>query len=500
VLTERERVSRPTRLRRSLSTWQVVTLTIALVAPTVSVILVGPVAFTVGGTSAIDAVLLVGVSVISTGLCLAELGSMFPSAGGVIALAKKILPGPFTWFTVLAALMIGVAGAALLAVGMPPFVKDVLPLQMVPNNIIAVVMICLGASIALIRVKLGAAITAAMIVVESVALGSIIAAAVVHHYRSVASIVLHPVNLEHGSLVPASFTDVVMLVPLAFAIITAYEAGLGYAEELTGGSRALGKAMVWATVLSVIVIAVPLIASVVAAPSLKDFLATNQNPIILTVQQTFGIWFGKVIAGCVVLALFTTMVSGFMYCSRFVYATGRDKFWTPAVNHRLSRLNRHAVPATAVLWLTALAIPLAFVAVLSWLVMLSATLMACVYCAVGLAALWARYKFKYVRRPFRMWLWPVPPLIVIVVTVYTVAKQATDLVVIAVVLLTIATVLHIWQRRADKSRLPNASGLYICPFPETLKLGRRPGGASSCARMLFASESDPRLIFFLISA
>ncbi|MFJ7685247.1 hypothetical protein [Peribacillus butanolivorans] len=50
----------------------------------------------------------------------------------------------------------------------------------------------------------------------------------------------------------------------------------------------------------------------------------------------------------VIFALFNTALSLFMYFSRVVYATGRDKVWTPSINNVLAKLNKHSVPASGV--------------------------------------------------------------------------------------------------------------------------------------------------------
>ena len=55
--------------------------------------------FFIGGTFSIGAGLILSVVVVLICLCLAELASMFPIAGGMYSLVHKVLPGPFSWIT-----------------------------------------------------------------------------------------------------------------------------------------------------------------------------------------------------------------------------------------------------------------------------------------------------------------------------------------------------------------------------------------------------------------
>jgi amino acid transporter len=79
-------------LRRNLSVIHVVGLAMADVSPTMAVLLLTAGCFVIGGTFAIGANILLAVVVMLIALCLGELASMYPLAGGMYSLVDKILP------------------------------------------------------------------------------------------------------------------------------------------------------------------------------------------------------------------------------------------------------------------------------------------------------------------------------------------------------------------------------------------------------------------------
>jgi amino acid transporter len=63
---------------------------------------------------------------------------------------------------------------------------------------------------------------------------------------------------------------------------------------------------------------------------------------------------------------------------------------------------------------------------------------AAVYFCIGLAAFWSRRSMPDEPRPYKMPLWPVPPLVVIVFTGIALATQETQYLVAEVVLIALA--------------------------------------------------------------
>jgi amino acid transporter len=449
-------------LRRRLKVWHVVGLSLADVSPTMAVLLLTAGVFAIGGTFAIGANLLVAVAVLMIALCLAELGSMYPVAGGMYTLVRSILPAPFAWVTMLNYLLQGVVIPASIALGIGVFLKDLIPGLHVADTIIALVALAIVTSVALTRVEFGAWATLVMVVVEIVVLGIVTVSALAHPHQNLVDVTFHPV-LSDGAAVGLG----VILATLApaFNVINGYDATLGFSEELIGGEHRIGRAVILAAVLASAFILVPLIASVVAAPDLKAFFA-DPAPVVYSVRESLGSGASKVVDIGVIVALMNANLALIMYFGRGVYTTGRDGLWPGAVSRPLAALNRFHAPAAGVLALVIPAAALVFWSQLDWLIIFSGTIIAGVYFCIGLAAIWARITQADVPRPFRMPLWPLPPAIVVAFTGIALVKQEGKYLLGELVLIAVALALwllsSLWKpRRVEETVAAEPVGVRV---------------------------------------
>lgn len=416
----------PHSLRERLNTAEVVGLAMADVSPTMAVLLLTAGVFAAGGTSAAGVnIMMMGV-VILIALCLGELASMYPSAGGMYSMVKETLPAPISWVTMFNYLLQGIIIPATAGLGIAQFAKDLYPGLPIPDAIIACASIGLAASIAMTKVEVGAWLTMIMVAVEVTVLGIVTVAGFTHPHQDLYQLVFHPVMLDGAGAGASSMTVgmVAIFASLApaFNVINGYDASLGFVEELKGGRKNIGKAVVWSAIIASVTIIVPLLAAMVAAPDLVAFLKAP-SPVLYSVEHALGPWAKYVVDLGVIVALFNVVLSLMMYFGRGVYATGRDRVWPEAINKRIGTLNRFSVPGWAVVALAAPACILVFFSYLEWLVNFAGTMIAAVYFCIGLAAFWARISQKDVERPFRMPLWPVPPLFVIVFTGFALYSQ-----------------------------------------------------------------------------
>jgi amino acid transporter len=427
--------------RERLSTGHVVGLAMADVSPTMAVFLLSGAVFVSGGTLAAGVnILMMGV-VVLIAMCLGELASMYPSAGGMYTLVRETLPAPFSWVTKFNYLLQGVIIPASIGIGIAQFLRDLYPTLPIPDAAIACMSIALAAFIAMTAVEVGAWLTGIMVFVELTVLGIVTVAGFTHAHQPIGELILHPVMLNAASNGTVAVGMVAIFASLApaFNIINGYDAALGFAEELHGGRKNIGKAVVWSAIIASITIIVPLVAAMVAAPDLVAFLKAP-SPVLYAVESAMGPWAKYVVDIGVTVALFNAALSLMMYFGRGLYATGRDGAWPQAINRRLASLNKHSVPAWATLALAVPACVLSFFSYLDWLVNFGGTMIAAVYFCIGLAAFWARISQPNVDRPFKMALWPLPPLVVIGFTGFALYSQgmqylAGELVVIVVGLL-----------------------------------------------------------------
>jgi amino acid transporter len=431
-------------LRRRLHVWHVVGLSLADVSPTMAVLFLTAGVFLIGGTFAIGANLLLAVVVVLICLCLAELGSMYPIAGGMYSLVRNVLPAPVTWITMFNYLLQGIVIPASIAIGIAQFLNDLLGTS-ISEKPFALALLLLALGIALVRVELGAWITIMMVVVELVVLSLITVSALFHPHQALGDVIFHPQLLEGDTLKAITFGAILATLAPAFNVINGYDATLGFTEELIGGERNIAKAVVTAGVLASLFILVPLIAAVVAAPNLVDFF-NSESPIVYSVEQSFGSGARQVVDFGAAIALFNANLALIMYFGRGFYTTGRDAVWPPFVSRKLAELNRFSVPAAGILACVIPAAVLIFVSALDFLIIFAGTIIAAVYFTIGIAAFWSRIGQKDEHRPYRLPLWPLPPLIVIAFTGIALAKQESKYLVAELVLIGCALVLWLLSK------------------------------------------------------
>jgi amino acid transporter len=443
------------QLVRRLNIPEVVGLAMADVSPAMAVLFLSAGVFLIGGTFSIGAGLILSVVVVLISLCLGELASMFPIAGGMYSLVRKVLPGPFSWITMFNYLIQGIVIPASIALGMVGFLKDLIPGIGLPDTVLAIVLLALATGIGLFKVEVGAWATGAMVIVECTVLGIVTVAALAHPHQNLAEVTFHPTVLNNGELVAVGFAVMLATLAPAFNVINGYDASLGFSEELKGGERNIAKAVIISAVLACVLIMVPLISAIVAAPDLKEFFS-DTSPVVYSVQASLGDNARIIVDIGVSVALFNAMLSLLMYFGRGVYTTGRDHMWPASVNRVIGSINRFRVPAVGILCLAIPAAVLVFTSALNFLIIFSGTVIAAVYFCIGLAAFWSRRSMPDETRPFKMPLYPIPPLVVIVFTGIALATQETQYLVGELVLIALA--LAAWAGSKKWSPRPAPSG------------------------------------------
>ena len=425
------------QLVRRLNIPEVVGLAMADVSPTMAVLFLSAGVFVIGGTFSIGAGLILSAVVVLISLCLAELAGMFPIAGGMYSLVRKVLPGPFSWITMFNYLIQGIVIPASIALGMVGFLRDLFPGLGFPDTVIAVVLLGLATAIALTKVEVGAWATGAMVIVECIVLGIVTVAALAHPHQNLAEVTFHPTVLSNGELVAVGFAVMLATLAPAFNVINGYDAALGFSEELKGGERNIAKAVIISAVLACVLIMVPLISALIAAPDLKEFFSAPA-PVVYSVEASLGDKARIIVDVGVAIALFNAMLSLLMYFGRGVYTTGRDAMWPAAVNRVLGSINRFRVPGAGIMCLAVPAAVLVFTSALNFLIIFAGTVIAAVYFCIGMAAFWSRRSMPDEPRPYRMPLWPLPPVAVIVFTGVALATQERQYLVAEVVLIALA--------------------------------------------------------------
>ncbi|EJY54399.1 amino acid permease-associated region [Alicyclobacillus hesperidum URH17-3-68] len=446
-------------LSRKLRTRDVLGLAIANVSPTMAVLLLTSGVFSIGGTFAIGADGILAIVVVLISMCLGELGSLFPVAGGMYSLIRFVLPEPLAFIALFNYLIQGVILPASIALGIGQFVENLFPRIQVSDAYIAIIAVAIAVAIALVRVEMGAFVTMAMVAVELLVLGTVTIAALLHPHQALFQVTFHPIALVGQHLVPVTIGMMAASLAPAFNIINGYDATLGFSEELMGGPRTLARTVRIAAMTAAIAIVVPLTSAVISTPDLVVFFR-SPSPVIESVQASLGSNFRIVLDIGVCIALFNSMLVYFMYFGRVFYTTGRDQLWWASANRVVSHINRFRSPGWCVVFLALPTAALLFLSQLNWLIIFSGTVTTVVYFFIGLAAIWSRRKFANEAPPYRMPMWPLAPGIVVLFTAFAIATQEIQYLVGELVLAGMAIVFFTasrWWWRKEPRELAQSS-------------------------------------------
>jgi amino acid transporter len=403
-----------------------IALTMSNVSPTMAVFLfvLAPLAVT-GGATAGGAILL-SIGVVFIGLCLAELGSVYPVAGGLYSLVRFVLPRPLAFLVIINFLLQAFIFPPGIALGVAQYLQALfpaLPQSSLATSVIAALALLAALMIGLRNIRTNAIITGSFLVLELAILSIFTVGGFSHPAQSLPHVIFSPEGLSGSALVPLGFGVVLTAIGATFGAINGYDASLGFAEETKGSSRNVGIAVTISAILTGALITIPVLASMVGAPDLAKYLAAS-SPFLYTAKETLGGGITSLMNAGIVIAAFNALILIIIYMARVLFTTGRDRVFPDSVNRVLTQTNQRKAPWVTVLIITLGSIVLVFASNLVALITFVGVLVATVYLLIAIAAVYSRYSQPKLARPFRMPLFPLPPIIVGVVTITAIATQS----------------------------------------------------------------------------
>src|ERR1700761_4035430 len=252
-------------LRRELSSFAVLLLTLSSLSPVVSVFGVGGDVLHQAGSGA---AILFGGAILAAlvwSVVYAELGSAFPYAGGDYVAVGNILGG---WAgAVTLALWAVTAGPAIAfsAEALAPYVHQRAP--QLPEPLITFGGLAGALALALLSVRRGALVTGLFLAVETVAVVALIVVGASHPARSPLAVLTHPVLLGPGG----GFAPVTLSV-LGLGALSAVYATVGgnqainFGEELHDPHKRMGRVVLMACLIGAFATALPIVFVVLSAP------------------------------------------------------------------------------------------------------------------------------------------------------------------------------------------------------------------------------------------
>ena len=398
-------------LSRSLSFWEHVFLTVSSVSPAGSVFIFAPALIvSVGGASVVA--LIIGAAVAACiGMCYGELAAMYPIAGGEYTWAARILGRPVGFALFSCTLVGGMGVGAIMGAGASEYLRFVWPDLSATST--AVVVIALSTIVATLDVRTNSWVAGACFAIEVLLLVVLTILGLMQASRGVDSM-LSPLFVDAaGAIHAGEWRSLLPVVPVALLMLGGYQNAVYFAEETTGSTRQLGSAILVSLLAVAILQFVPLSAVIVGAGSLSR-LMTAQSPMSDFVRERGGQALSTAMSIGIALAIINGLIVAINVWARILFASARDRSWPPVVDRMLATVHvRLRTPVAATLVVGAVSISLSFLP-FNWLLTTTAGVGVMQFVVVGLSALRVRGVAHPTKGGYRMPVWPLPPVAVIV--------------------------------------------------------------------------------------
>jgi amino acid transporter len=416
-----ERLGYRQQLSRGVNSLGHVALILSDITPTASLLVVGTAVIAVAGTGSVWAYIIGCFIAVNVALCMGELGSMFPVAGGLFSIVTRVL-GKATGFVA----MVDYIGQAIflpasVAIGIGTYVHSLDP--SISEPLISGFGMIVVTGVALLQIKFNAWLTAVFLAIELIVVGALGLAGFTHWHQPL-HILSHPVvSSGHGVLTAVGVSAVVTALATALFSVNGYDSGINFAEEVLGSAAAVGRAVVMAALIGIFFELVPFIGIVFGAHNLGAFLS-SATPVTAVGGQAFGHTFLTLVTYGALIAIFNASVAITLQFSRIVWASGRDFAWPEPVSTWISKVeNRRGAPWVATLIVGVAATILCFQSTLITVVTFTAVLIIILYGLIAVSALVSRIRQRHLPRPSRMPFWPVPPILALAGVVVALTKQ-----------------------------------------------------------------------------
>jgi amino acid transporter len=281
----------------------------------------------------------------------------------------------------------------------------------------------------LLQIKFNSALTAVFLALELSVVVVLFAAGIIDLSQPL-SIATHPVIPEGDALTGVATGAIVTALATAMFSVNGYDAAINWSEETAGSARQIGKAVVMAAAIGITFELVPFIASMFGARDLHAYLS-SETPLTDLIGDAFGGTVLDIVTVGAIIAILNACLAITLQFARITWSSGRDRAWPNPISNGLSRVNRNGAPWVATLVIGGCATILCIWSSLTKVVTFTAVLIISLYALIAISALVSRSRQRELVRPYRMPLWPVPPVIALAGVAIALSKQkATDLLIV----------------------------------------------------------------------
>jgi amino acid transporter len=422
------------QLARTLKVVGNMTITLSVIGPAASVFAIGSIALRQQGSGAFLAFL--AAALISGCLAVgwAELGALYPTAGGLYGIVGRVLGrrAGFLALTLQLALFVIVPSAFALAAGQ--YLNAVWPT--ISPRTAALVLLAAAAALTVVGIRFNAAVTAALLALELAIILVVSALGFAHARWSLAATLVDPrVYAADGGAAPATLRTLLAGVVLGLGAYAGYGGAVILSEETRGPRRGIARAVLGALGVAVVAELLAITAALVGAPSQAQ-LTTAPAPMSYLVRSLGGDRLVTIVTLALVATFFNIVLGVLLEYARTLYSSGRDRAWPMPLSRALGRIHsRTRTPVVASLTIGAAALTLTAVSDYAAAVTFASLTVVVTFALIALSALVSRLRQPHLTRPYRMPLWPLPPAVALAGVAVTVMLQTgQDLAIVAGIL------------------------------------------------------------------
>jgi APA family basic amino acid/polyamine antiporter len=340
-----------------------------------------------------------GVYTLLGAICLTELGTMAPQAGGYYVYARRAFGnwvgfavGWTDWVTNCAVL-------GYISIGMSDFLGALFPALAGWGSPVAVAVLVGFVVLQWAGVRVSSRFQEWTTALKCVAFLALI----------VAGLVMSGTPTETAAAPLAAPTSAGMVAALQLVVITyaGFQSALYFTEEDRDTSRNLPRAMIGGVLAVIVIYVLVNIALLVILPIPE--LAGSKLPASAAAERLLGGVGGQIITVLSVVSLAPLLNAIMMIGTRVLFALGRDRlFWS-----RTADVNAGGTPGIATLVTTVVAIVLIATGTFERLVAIAAFFLALNYAISCVALVVLRRREPLTARPFRAWAYPWSAMIVV---------------------------------------------------------------------------------------
>jgi amino acid transporter len=422
------------QLARTLRVVGNMVITLSVIGPAASVFAIGSIALRQQGSGAFLAFL--AAAVISGCLAVgwAELGALYPTAGGLYGIVGRVLGrrAGFLALTLQLALFVIVPSAFALAAGQ--YLNAVWPT--VSPRTAALVLLAAAAALSVAGIRFDAAVTATLLALELAIILVVCALGFANAEWSLAGTLVDPrMYAADGDAAPTTLRTLLAGVVLGMGAYAGYGGAVILSEETRGPRRGIARAMLGALGVAVVAELLAIAAALLGAPSQAQ-LTTAPAPMSYLVRSLGGDRLVAIVTLALAATFFNIVLAVLLEYARILYSSGRDRAWPTPLSRTLGRIHpRTRTPVVASLTIGAAALTLTAVSDYAAAVTFASLTVVVTFALIALSALVSRLRQPRLPRPYRMPLWPLPPVVALAgVAVTVVLQTGRDLAVVAGIL------------------------------------------------------------------